>query len=156
MRIALASACALAIACGSSSSSGTYTIAFQSIAQAVQADTVHVSVFDASASPETCIDLLVKLDSHQDLPAPLVDLPPVAPCDLAHGAGSLNAPLKMVAVLAVVAKGGGVIARGCAQKSLSQDDPNVTVEVAYANVPNNEPPSTTCASLAQFCAKQCP
>jgi hypothetical protein len=145
----------LAFACGSSSPSGTYTIAFQSTAQAVVADAVHVTVYDASASAETCVDLLVKLDSHQDLPAPVVDLAPTTPCDLSRGEGSLNAPLSTVAVLAVVTKGGATIARGCTRQTLTESAANVTVDVAYTNAAGVAPPATTCASLAQHCSGGC-
>lgn len=141
--------------CAASTASGTYTVAFQSTAQAVAVESVRVTIFDASASPELCIDLLVKAASSQTLPPSLVDTASTTPCDLARGAATINVPLKTVAVLAVAQSKGVTIARGCARQTLSEANPNVVVELAYVESAGVAPPTTTCATLAEHCSGGC-
>lgn len=150
---------ALALGCSSSATSGTYTLSFQSVQEAVAVDTVRILVFDASASgaASLCTDLLSRRASKQDLPPPLAELPAKSLCDLRGGSGSFDAPFGSVAVLAIAQHAEADFARGCSLQHLGGDSANVTIELALAiDEPGLSVPPTPCASLAQHCAKACP
>jgi hypothetical protein len=160
----IASSIALAIvvaACGgSTSASGTYTVAFQSTDEAVAAESIDVHVYDAStiATNEPCGHLLALRDSNQDLPPAVVELPPTTPCDLRAGAGTFSAPFASVAVLVVAHArdtGGPLydLARGCATQRLSEDVTEITVDLALVSGRSVAP--TKCTSLSQHCSGGC-
>ena len=161
-RLAVSTACAitaLVLGCSSSPSTGTYTLSFQSVQEAIAVDTVTVLVFDASTADAAslCTDLLSRRASAQDLPAPLVELPAKTLCELRGGSGSFDAPFGNVAVLAIAQHAKVDFARGCATQHLDSGSTNVTIELSLAiDEPGLSVPATPCASLAQHCANACP
>jgi hypothetical protein len=143
-------------ACGSSTTSGTYTIAFQSTDEAVATDMVTVRVFDANANggKDACAHLLALAASNQDLPASLSTIGPTPLCDL-RGGGGFSAPFSSVALLVTARAKGGMndLARGCATQTISADVTSVTVEMSLAQGMAVTP--TKCSSLSQHCGGGC-
>jgi hypothetical protein len=156
----LAAALILALGCSSSSSSGpttgTYTLAFPSIAAAVAAEQVQVLVFDAAdAGLTTCTDLVIARRSKQALPPTIAESTLVTPCDMAAGRGQVSVSYGPRAVLAVAERGGADYLIGCAVQQVGAGNAQVPVQLALATTTVAVPP-TTCASLTDHCANRCP
>ena len=148
---------AIAIAaCGSSTTSGTYTIAFQSTDEAVATDMVTVRVFDANAvgGKDACGRLMALAASNQDLPAAIATIGPTPLCEL-RGGGGFDAPFGDVALLVTARGKGGMsdLARGCATQKIGADVTSVTVELSLAQGMAVTP--TKCSSLSQHCSGGC-
>ena len=144
-------------ACSSSTTaSGTYTVAFQSLDEAVAADSLKVMVFDASTldAQEACVHLMALRASNQDLPPAMTEVSSTS-CALRNGGGSFTAPFGNIAVLVLAQTKGQTtdVARGCATQRFSADLTSITVEVSL--VPGTQVTPTTCVSLSQHCGGGC-
>ena len=141
---------------GSTTSKGTYTVAFQSTEEAVAVESLRVMVFDTSTidAQEACVHLMALRASNQALPPAMTEVASTS-CALRNGGGSFNAPFGTLAVLVLAqAKGQATdLARGCATQRFSADVTSITVEVAL--VPGTQIPATTCTSLSQHCGGGC-
>ncbi|HEY3817992.1 MAG TPA: hypothetical protein VGL81_12515 [Polyangiaceae bacterium] len=134
---------------------GTYTIVFPALSVAVDADTILVDVFAAGEASSQCVDLINAQKGGASLPQPLVPSQPVSICSLdSAGVGSLSLGFGSYAVLVVAQKAGSDIAIGCAQQTITEASPNITVTIDD-DIAKVVVPPTPCMSLSAFCANQC-
>jgi len=167
MRLVRCSAVPLALAGALACSAGTnthpsppttveYDIEFPSTQAAVGTDTVQTFVF-ASTTPKTdCPSLLVARQSGSDLPTALAQTQPAKLCDvLAGNAGKLDdVGYGTVSFLVVAQRGGTDYFTGCILATLNAQT-TAPVQVQLAQATTAHIPTTTCSTVADFCAGNC-
>ncbi len=145
---------AVTLACSSSSSNGSFTVDFPSVAAAVATDSLQVAAFDGS-DPSACTTLVVEERSKQTIPSPIAVTPPASPCALESGAVSLSG-LKSgaYAFLAIGLRQGQNFVIGCQEATVGSSAPGVNIELTlFDNLVSV--PSSQCQRLSQHCSGGC-
>jgi hypothetical protein len=145
---------------------GTIIVTFPSVSAALATDTLQLEVFDAPEA-STCLELVEKRKTGQDLPKPLVERLPIptctfvdnkaAPLDVGYG----RRAFLVVGVGCGRAAGPGSSARlpqpcliGCALQGVG--NAKITVDVPLTLFSNTvDVPATTCTQLSVKCRGGC-
>jgi hypothetical protein len=130
-------------------------VVFPSTALAIASEEVKFIVYD-DPNPGACQRIYLKRITNQaDLPAVVLDAPPVAVCDLALGRpATLSLPLGKHSILAVALRGKQDLLVGCSDVALSEDGAQVVVNLALPGA-TPVPPLSTCLSVRDACEKRC-
>jgi hypothetical protein len=145
---------------------GSITVTFPSVSAAVATDSLQLEVFDAP-DPSTCLDLVEKRKTGQELPPPLLERLPVPTCTFLDNKA---APLEVgygrraflvVGVGCARAAGAGVGERpaqpcliGCALQGVG--NAKIVVDVPLTLFSNTvDIPTTTCTQLSVKCKGGC-
>lgn len=145
---------------------GSITVTFPSVSAAVATDSLQLEVFDAPDS-STCLDLVEKRKTGQELPPPLVERQPVPTCTFVENKA---APLEVgygrraflvVGVGCGRAAGAGSAERppqpcliGCALQGVG--NAKIVVDVPLTLFSNTvDIPATTCTQLSVKCSGGC-
>jgi hypothetical protein len=142
----------LVASCGSSSSNGTFTLDFPSVAAAVATDTVQIGAFDGS-DPAACTTLVVQARSQQTLPSVLSETS-ASPCALASGGGSLALKSGTYAFMAIGLRQGQNFVIGCQEATIGSSGGTVNIELTLFDNLVSVPP-TGCQSLSPHCSGKC-
>lgn len=152
------------IACSSAQPSvGKYTVEFPSTAAAIATDYVQVLVFDVNGQNKTsiCEDLITQRETSPDSLTPSVNPPAPAAniCEMRAGTKSVAIPYGDHALLAIGERKQSNAATtdfliGCAIMNIGDGDAPVPIPLRLVSV-NSPVPSTTCASVADFCSEKC-
>ncbi len=156
--------CAAALTAGlvacSAKSSGpstwSYSVNFHSVAAAVSADTLEVSVFDATLPDTTCAVLVQKRRSKVELPRPTVSVPATATCDMASGKAQVTVPYGTYQLLVVAKHKGQDWFVGCNTQHVTRDVDPGTLQIDLTNFDDSVLVTpTACQTLSAHCSGGC-
>lgn len=157
-------AAVLAAACSSAApSTGTYTIEFPSTPAAIATDYVQVLVFDVTSANKDsiCQDLIAQRETSPNSLTPSVNPPAPAAniCEMHAGTKSVSIPYGDHALLAIGQRkqnNAGTVdfLIGCAIMTIGDGNAPVPIPLKLVNV-SQPVPSTTCASVGDFCSEKC-
>lgn len=139
-----------------------YQLSFASVPIAVAAETLQVSVFDATKDGTDCLTLVQKQKSRADLPAApvLLGQTAVVPvCDILNDTQGKTGALPEITYgkrtfLAVLKRGGADLLAGCAAAEITSADTLVDIRVTQINETVSIP-TTSCGTLGDKCKGTC-
>lgn len=130
-----------------------FDIGFPSTSAAVAVDSVRVLVFEGTQS--SCLELVQKRVSGQDLPPRLVESRSVPPCELSSAGNDVSLDLgKTYTFLATGESGGNLVLIGCAVQESYGSTTALPIPLTLKDGATRLPESK-CAKLSDRCAGRC-
>lgn len=139
-------------------STGTYTVAFPSVAAAVSTDTVQLFLFDPPASGADrinfCQNLIAARKRGDALRPTSAPASPVNICELLLGRKPVTLPYGEKAILAVAQRKAKDVMIGCTIQTIGSGNALLPIPLALIDVAVPVP-ETTCLSVGDFCDRKC-
>jgi hypothetical protein len=135
-----------------------YQINFLSKDAAISADTIEVTIFDASTPNADCQQLVQRRRTKQQLPAAFSGPTSLSLCDaLSSPSPTATTPYGDYSVLVVAKRGSKDWLIGCQLQQVSEQAPALPLPIGLTPFDNTVQiqPAPGCASLSQYCQGQC-